>query len=160
MNIPQRILLLLLLAIMAYPVALLAQGAGREADITGTIYLDVNNNGRFDGQDKIGKRTEVWLYRILPNGSRKRIGRMTTGKSGRYTFSAMPIGKYFIAARLPNKIAIRTSPFNLNGKDRLRVSNIPFVTPQTINRYPFLQPSGNPGNLGSEPGATPFAPGS
>lgn len=85
---------------------------------------------------------------------------MATDKSGRYTFGAMPIGRYFIAARLPNKIAIRTSPFTLNGASRLSVNNIPFVTPQTINRYPFLQPIGNPANLGSEPGATPFAPGS
>ena len=160
MNVPKQTLFLLLLALMALPVALLAQGAGRETDITGTVYLDVNNNGRFDGKDKIGKRTDVWLYRVLPNGSRKRIGRMTTDKSGRYTFGAMPIGKYFIAARLPNKIAVRTSPFNLNGSSRLSVNNIPFVTPETINRYPFLQPSGNPGNLDSEPGATPFAPGS
>jgi hypothetical protein len=160
MNIPKRTLFLLLLALMASPVALLAQGAGREADITGTIYLDVNQNGRFDGQDKIGKRTQVWLYQVLPDGRRKRIGRVTTDQSGRYTFGSMPTGKYFVAARLPNKLAVRTSPFLLSGASRLSVNNIPIVTRQTINRYPFLQPIGNPANLDNEPDSTPFAPGS
>lgn len=162
MNLPKRTLLLLILALMVFPAALTAQGTrpGREADITGTVYLDVNKNGRFDGQDKIGKRTKVWLYRVLPDGRRKKIGRMTTDANGRYTFGSMPTGKYFVAARLPNKLAIRTSPFVLNGASRLSVNNIPIVTRATINRYPFLQPIGNPANLDNEPGATPFAPGS
>lgn len=160
MNIPKRTLFLLLLALMASPVALFAQGAGRETDVTGTVYLDVNNNGRFDGQDKIGKRTKVWLYRVLPNGRRKKIGRMTTDANGRYRFGAMPTGRYFVAARLPNKLAIRTSPFTLSGASRLSVNNIPVVTRQTINRYPFLQTIGNPANLDNQPNVTPSAPGS
>jgi hypothetical protein len=162
MNLKKRnLLLLLLLALMAAPVALLAQNrAGRETDITGTVYLDKNNNGRFDGQDKIGKRTKVWLYRILPDGRRKKIGRMATDKSGRYTFGSMPTGKYFIAARLPNKLSVRTSPFILKGVGRLSVNNIPVVTRQTINRYPFLSTIANPANLDNEPGTSPFAPGS
>jgi hypothetical protein len=161
MNLTKRTLILLILALMAFPAALTAQGnrPGRETDITGTIYRDVNNNGRFDGQDKIGKKTKVWLYRVLPDGRRKRVGRVTTGKDGRYTFGAMPSGKYFVAAKLSRKIAVRTSPFLLNGASRLSVNNIPIVTRATINRYPFLQPIGNPANLDSEPGATPFAPG-
>jgi hypothetical protein len=160
MNLPKQTLLLFLLSLMAAPLALQAQGPGREADITGTVYLDVNKNGRFDGQDKIGKRTKVWLYRVLPDGRRKKIGRVATDGNGRYTFGSMPTGKYFVAARLPNKLAIRTSPFVLNGASRLSVNNIPIVTRQTINRYPFLQPIGNPANLDNEPSSTPFAPGS
>jgi hypothetical protein len=158
MKILKRTLFLLLLALMASPVALLAQGAGRETDITGTVFRDANNNGRLDGQDRAGKRTAVWLYRVLPNGKRRKVGRVTTDANGRYTFGAMPIGRYFIAARFTKNLAIRTPAFTVNGSSRLAIRNIPTVNRQTVDQYPDLRPVGNPANLDDEQGSTPFSP--
>ncbi len=158
MNVKKRFLLVLLLAVLTGPAAAIAQ-SGRETEVTGTIYNDNNGNRRFDGKDTAARKSEVWLYRVLDNGRRRKIRQLTTGQDGRYNFGAMPTGKYFIAARLPNKFSIRTAPFVLNGASRFRIGNIPVVTRGTINGYPGFSVTPNPANLDDQGGTSPFAPG-
>jgi hypothetical protein len=158
MSVKNRFFLVLLLAILTGPVAAFAQ-SGRETEVTGTIYNDKNKNRRFDSQDTSAKKTKVWLYRVFDDGRRKKIRRVTTDANGRYNFGAMPTGKYFIAARLPNKLSIRTAPFVLNGVKRLNIRNIPVVTRATINQYPGFSVIANPANLDDQGGTSPFAPG-
>jgi len=159
MNVKKRLLLVLLLAILTGPVAVFAQ-SGRETEVTGTVYNDRNKNRRFDGQDTAAKKSSVWLYRVLPDGRRQKIRRLSTDQNGRYSFGLMPSGKYFIAVRLPNKLSIRTAPFVLNGVNRLNVRNIPVVTRGTINQYPGLTITPNPANLDDQGGTSPHSPGS
>lgn len=159
MNLTKRTFLLIFLALLAGPAATFAKkNPGRETGVTGTVYVDKNKNGRFDGQDTAAKKTKVWLYRVLPDGQRQKIRRITTDPNGRYDFGPMPIGKYFITARLPNKLSVRTAPFVLNGVGRLRVTNIPVVTKGTINRYPGLSLTPNPANLDDQGETSPSAP--
>jgi len=159
MNVKKRLLLVLLLAILTGPGDVFSQSR-RETEVTGTVYNDKNKNRRFDGQDTAAKKSSVWLYRVLSDGRRKKIRRVTTDRNGRYSFGAMPAGKYFIAARLPNKLSIRTALFVLNGVKRLNIRNIPVLTRGTINQYPGFSITPNPANLDGQGGTSPFAPGS
>ncbi|MCB1203862.1 MAG: hypothetical protein KDN18_06360 [Verrucomicrobiae bacterium] len=134
------------------------QAANR--DVTGTIFNDPNGNNRLDNNEKGGAKATVWLYRILPNGSRRKVGKMSTDQAGNYTFKNVKPGKYVIAIRYStNKLAVRTRPFTIGGKGNSPYrANFPFVTNQTLKRYPSLTQTPNPANLDQNESVSPFAP--
>lgn len=152
-------LVLLLALLMVVPSDL---HAAKRRDVTGTIYNDPNGNNRLDNNEKGGQSATVWLYRILPNGGKRKVGKVSTDQAGNYKFNNVSAGKYFIAVRYSsNKLAVRTRTFTIGGGSNAPFkANIPFVTPSTVRRYPNLTPTPNPANLdenGTNP-STAFAP--
>lgn len=136
--------------------------AAKRRDVTGTIYNDPNGNNKLDNNEKGGQAATVWLYRILPNGGKRKVGKVSTDQAGNYKFNNVRTGRYFIAVRYnSNKLAVRTRNFTIGGGSTNPFNaNIPYVTPATIKNYPNLTPTPNPANLdqnGTNP-ATPFAP--
>jgi hypothetical protein len=152
-------LFLLLAVLLAVPSDLHA--AKKRRDVTGVIFNDPNGNNRLDNQEKGGAPATVWLYRILPNGKRRNVGRVSTDQAGKYNFKNVRTGKYFIAVRYnSNKLAVRTRTFTIGGGSNPFNANIPFVTPATVKNYPNLTPTPNPANLDEDGNnsSTPFAP--
>lgn len=129
-------------------------------DVTGTIFNDPNGNNRLDNNEKGGTKATVWLYRILPNGSRRKVGKVSTDPAGNYTFKNVQSGRYVIAIRYNNnKLAVRTRPFTIGGNSNAPFrANFPTVTRQTLNRYPNLTETPNPNNLDENEPVSPFAP--
>lgn len=152
-------LVLLLAFLMVAPADLHA--AKKRRDVTGTIYNDPNGNNKLDNNEKGGQSATVWLYRILPNGGKRKVGKVSTDQAGNYNFKNVRTGKYFIAVRYnSNKLAVRTRNFTIGGGSNPFKANIPYVTPGTIKKYPNLTSTPNPANLdedGTNP-STPFAP--
>jgi len=150
------VLVLLFAVLVIVPCDLHAQ---KRRDVKGTIFKDPNGNNRLDNNEKGGQSATVWLYRVLPDGSKKRVGRVNTDQAGNYEFKNVPSGKYFMAVRYDsNKLAVRTRTFGVGGGSNAAYNaNIPFVTPATINQYPRLTATPNPANL-DESGTTPVSP--
>ncbi len=134
--------------------------AAKRRDVKGTIYNDPNGNNRLDNNEKGGQPATVWLYRVLPNGRKRKVGKVSTDAAGNYTFKNVRTGKYFISVRYnANKFAVRTRTFTIGGNsDAPFNANIPYVTPSTANRYPQLTPTPNPANLDQDQQTTPSAP--
>jgi hypothetical protein len=139
-------LIILLAFLMVVPSDL---HADKRRDVKGTIFRDPNGNNRLDNNEKGGESATVWLYRVLPNGKKRKVGRVNTDQAGNYNFKNVPAGKYFIAVRYDsNKLAVRTRNFNIGGGSNAPYNaNVPFVTPATINKYPRLTATPNPDNL-------------
>jgi hypothetical protein len=128
-------------------------------DVTGTIFNDPNGNNRFDKNEKGGQSATIWLYHVLPNGNKRKVGKVSTDQAGNYTFKNVPSGRYFISVRYnSNRFAVRTNPFNLGGNSNAPYNaNVPFVTPATVNKYPKLTSTPNPNNL-DEDGSNTVSP--
>lgn len=153
------VFLILFLAMLMVAPADLHAAKGR--DVKGTIYNDPNGNNRLDNNEKGGQASTVWLYRVRPNGKRKRVGKVSTDNAGNYVFKNVKPGKYFISVRYNStKFAVRTRTFTIGGNSNAPFNaNIPFANPTTVNRYPQLTPTPNPANLDEDGnGVTPFAP--
>jgi hypothetical protein len=131
-------------------------------DVTGTIFRDPNGNNRLDKNEKGGEAATVWLYQVLPNGKRRKFGKVSTDQAGNYTFKNVPTGRYFMSVRYnTNRFAVRTRNFTIGGKSNAPYNaNVPFVTPATVNKYPKLTSTPNPDNLDEDGGTgnSPFAP--
>ena len=155
------LLVLLLAFLMGAPADL---HAAKRRDVKGTIYNDPNGNNRLDNNEKGGQPSTVWLYRVRPNGKRKKVGKVTTDNAGNYVFKNVKPGKYFISVRYnTNKFAVRTRTFTIGGGSNAPFNaNIPFVNPTTVNKYPQLTPTPNPANLDQDgngsTNVTPSAP--
>lgn len=131
----------------------------RTVSVTGTIYNDTNRNNRLDRGERSGQHATVWLYRVRPNGTRLRVGRVKVNKDGQYLFDRINPGKYLISVQFSaNKFAVRTRAFNVSALARGEVRNIPFVNRQTVKHYPSLSPTPNPANLHTQPTVSKFAP--
>jgi hypothetical protein len=129
--------------------------------LTGTIFKDPNGNNRLDANEKGGVASTVWLYRVYPNGSVRRVRRVRTDQVGNYRMRNVPFGLYFLAIRYGQQgLAVRTGRFRVgpNGAGSLR--NVPLVNRQTINRYPGLDFTETPDNLNKGPDGpvSPSAP--
>jgi|APTNR8051073442_1049403.scaffolds.fasta_scaffold20166_3 hypothetical protein len=153
--------LVLFLAVLMVVPSDLHAAKGRR-DVNGTIFNDPNGNNKLDNKEKGGQSATVWLYRVLPNGKKRKVGKVSTDQAGNYKFNKVRSGKYFIAVRYnSNKLAVRTRTFTIGGGSNAPFNaNIPYVTPSTINKYPNLTSTPNPANLdedGTNP-STPFAP--
>jgi hypothetical protein len=128
--------------------------------IRGTIFRDTNGNGRLDSREKGGVASTIWLYRVMPNGTRRKVRQVRTDAVGNYTLANLPHGRYFLGIRYNNsKFAVRTGVFVVGPKTGGVARNIPLVTPQTINRYPSLAQVPNPANLDRQAPVSPFSPG-
>ncbi len=128
-------------------------------DVTGTVFRDPNKNGRLDPKEKGGVASTVWLYRVMPNGTRRKIRKIQTNAVGQYVFKRVPFGRYFLAFRFgPNKLAVRTGVFRVGPRTN-STRNIPYATAQTLKNYKFLSPTPNPDNLDKDnPPVSPYSP--
>ncbi len=146
-------------AIFLFPDAAAAQANRPTKTIRGTIFNDPNGNGRLDPQEKGGVASTIWVYRIMPNGSRRLIRRVRTDAVGNYTLANLPHGRYFMGVRYGNRrFAVRTGIFTIGPRTGGAMRNIPVATAQTINRYPGLSRTPNPANLSSQAPVSPFRP--
>ena len=95
-KLPSLVLFVFFAVLMASPADLMA---AKRRNVTGTIYNDPNGNNRLDNNEKGGQPAAVWLYRILPNGKRRKVGRVGTDQAGNYLFKNVRPAKYFIVVR-------------------------------------------------------------
>lgn len=150
-------LILFLAMLMSVPSDL---HAAKRRNVTGTIFNDPNGNNKLDNREKGGQPATVWLYRVLPSGKKRKIGKVSTDATGNYSFKNVRSGKYFISVRYnSNKFAVRTRTFTIGGNtDAPFRANIPFVNSSTVNKYPNLVPTPNPANLEQDQPTSPSAP--
>lgn len=128
--------------------------------LNGTIYKDPNGNSRLDANEKGGVVSTIWLYRVFPNGSVRRVRRVRTDQVGNYQIRNVPYGLYFLAIRYGQGLAVRTGRFQVGGNGVGSIRNVPLVNRQTINRYPGLTFTDIPENLNKGPDnpVSPSAP--
>ena len=148
MNLTKFTQILVLIAVGFAPAVVFSQQTrpARTTDVGGTVFLDANRNGKLDARENGRRKATVWLYRVMPNGSRKRIAKTRTNGRGEYRFASQQSGKYVIAIRFSNKFSVRRSSFTL-GTSRQETVNIPFMTKQTVGSYGSFKETGNPANL-------------
>lgn len=156
----KKLALPFLATLLAFLASIPSEVQAARRDVTGTVFNDPNGNNRLDNSEKGGTKATVWLYRILPNGSRSRVGKVSTDQTGNYTFKNVKSGQYVIAIRYNNsKLAVRTRNFTIGGNSNTPFrANLPVVTRQTLNRYPNLTETPNPNNLDQNEPVSPFAP--
>ena len=149
----------LLVIFLAFLLVVPSDLQAAKRDVTGTIFNDPNGNNRFDKNEKGGQAATVWLYQVLPNGNKRKIGKVSTDQAGNYTFKNVPAGRYFMSVRYnSNRFAVRTATFGIGGNSNAPYNaNVPFVTPATVNKYPKLTSTPNPNNL-DEDGSNTVSP--
>lgn len=158
MKTPAFSLLLVLVALFVLPVDSFAAG---KKTVKGTIFKDPNGNNRLDPNEKGGTAATIWLYRVFPDGSVRKIRRVRTDQVGNYSIPNVPFGRYFLAVRYGNgTLAVRTGVFRVGPRGTGSVRNIPLVTRATLNNNPAYRgytTTTTPDNLNQGP-TTPVSP--
>lgn len=108
--------------------------------ISGTIYNDANNSGRFDPKDKAASPSSLTLYRLVDGQWRPVNARpQRTSAVGAFTFAVFVRGTYRLGIKYDNSPVgaysfVKGFGTKAASGSRIRM-DLPFVTASTASRY-------------------------
>lgn len=107
--------------------------------LKGVIFTDTNENNFLDKLEKGRTASQVWLYRVFPNGRVDRIRTVTTNAAGSYSIPKVPYGTYFLSVKYlrSSSLQVRTANFTVGALSSSATRNVPLITAATLASNPL-----------------------